>query len=250
MNIVEFCLLLLVFLVTSIVGVVTGSNSLITVPVMFQFNIEPRVAVATNMFGLVFMTAGSTIPFLRQKTVDLKKVSPLLVITAVSSAIGAMLVGYISADGIKTLVSVSMIAVAIFILAKPGAGTSDDERPARPGIIAYGIAFGLGIYGGLFSGGYVTILTVVLVAFFGMRFSESVAATKLVNLVSSGIASILFMWQGLVDYTLGFWLAAAMFVGGYIGAHYAARMNDVWLKRIFLAAVLILALKIIYDLVL
>lgn len=249
MNIAEFALILFIFLVTSVIGVVTGSNSLITVPVMFQFNIEPRVAVATNMFGLVFMTAGSAIPFIRQKTVDLKKVSPLLVITAVSSAIGAMLVGYISAAGIKTLVSVSMIAVAIFVLIKPGSGTSEEARAITPGILAYAIAFALGIYGGLFSGGYVTIMTVVLVAFFGMRFSESIAATKLINLVSSGIATILFMWQGLVDYTLGFWLAATMFIGGYIGAHYAARMNDVWLKRIFLAAVLLLALKIIYDLI-
>ncbi len=249
MNIAEFALILFIFLVTSVIGVVTGSNSLITVPVMFQFNIEPRVAVATNMFGLVFMTAGSAIPFIRQKTVDLKKVSPLLVITAVSSAIGAMLVGYISAAGIKTLVSVSMIAVAIFVLVKQGSGTSEEVGAVRPGILAYVIAFALGIYGGLFSGGYVTIMTVVLVAFFGMRFSESIAATKLINLVSSGIATILFMWQGLVDYTLGFWLAATMFIGGYIGAHYAARMNDVWLKRIFLAAVLLLALKIIYDLI-
>ncbi|KXK00839.1 MAG: hypothetical protein UZ17_ACD001001891 [Acidobacteria bacterium OLB17] len=249
MNTAEFVVLLLVFLATSIIGVVTGSNSLITVPVMFQFHIEPRVAVATNMFGLVFMTAGSTIPFIRQKTVDLKKISPLLAITAVSSAVGAMLVGYISADGIKLIVSASMIAVAIFIFIKPSAGTEDDDKPARPGIAAYSIAFGLGVYGGLFSGGYVTVLTVVLVAFFGMRFSESVAATKLVNLISSGIASILFMWQGLIDYTLGFWLAATMFVGGYIGAHYAAKMNDLWLKRIFLAAVFLLALKIIYDLI-
>lgn len=249
MNIAEFALILFIFLVTSIIGVVTGSNSLITVPVMFQFHIEPRVAVATNMFGLVFMTAGSTIPFIRQKTVDIKKVSPLLIITAVSSAIGAMLVSYISADGIKTLVSISMIAVAIFVLATPGSGTSEEAKAVTPGFLAYAIAFALGIYGGLFSGGYVTIMTVVLVAFFGMRFSESIAATKLINLVSSGIATILFMWQGLVDYTLGFWLAATMFIGGYIGAHYAARMNDVWLKRIFLAAVLLLALKIIYDLI-
>ena len=249
MNIAEFAVLLVIFLATSIVGVVTGSNSLITVPAMFQFHIEPRVAVATNMFGLVFMTAGSTIPFIRQKTVDLKKVSPLLIITAVSSALGAMLVGHISAEGIKTLVSVSMIAVAIFIVVNPGKETTAEVRPARPGVIAYGLIFALGVYGGLFSGGYVTILTVVLVAFFGMRFSESIAATKLVNLVSSTIASVLFMWQGLVDYTLGIWLAAAMFVGGYVGAHYAARMNDVWLKRIFLIAVFLLALKIIFDLV-
>jgi uncharacterized membrane protein YfcA len=50
--------LILIFLVTSAVSVVTGSTSLITVPAMFQFHIEPRIALATNMFALTFMSVG------------------------------------------------------------------------------------------------------------------------------------------------------------------------------------------------
>ena len=37
-----------------------------------------------------------------------------------------------------------------------------------------------------------------------------------------------------------------MFVGAYIGAHYVTRLNDLWLKRIFLTTVFLLAVKI-YD---
>jgi len=40
-----------VFFATAFVGVVTGSNSLITVPAMFQFGIDPKVA------GLVYVSA-------------------------------------------------------------------------------------------------------------------------------------------------------------------------------------------------
>jgi uncharacterized membrane protein YfcA len=45
---------------TSAISVVTGSTSLITVPVMFQFDIDPRTAVATNMFALTFMSVGGS----------------------------------------------------------------------------------------------------------------------------------------------------------------------------------------------
>src|SRR3982751_166917 len=93
-------ILIAVFFLTSVIGVVTGSNSLIAVPVMFQFGIEPRVAVATNMFALVFMAVGGTIPFVRQKKIDYKKVTPLILLTIVSSAAGALLVGRITGDGI------------------------------------------------------------------------------------------------------------------------------------------------------
>jgi uncharacterized membrane protein YfcA len=60
----ELIALIIIFFLTSIVGVVTGSNSLITVPAMLTFGIEPRVALARNMFGLTFLSFGGTLPFL------------------------------------------------------------------------------------------------------------------------------------------------------------------------------------------
>jgi len=241
-------ILVAVFLVTSVVGVVTGSNSLIAVPVMFQFGMEPRVAVATNMFALVFMAAGGTIPFVRQRRIEYRKVTPLIVLTIVSSAIGALLVGMISGSGIKLIVSVAMIAVAHFILLQRDRGVNTDAGPGRFAIpLTYVLVFLLGIYGGLFSGGYVTILTAVCVGTYGMRYGEAVASTKLINVFSSGVATIVFMWQGLVDYKLGLILGLTMFAGAYVGAHYATKLNDVWLRRIFLATVFLLALKTIYD---
>jgi uncharacterized membrane protein YfcA len=55
------------------------------------------------------------------------------------------------------------------------------------------------------------------------------------------------MWQGLVDYKLGVILAVTMFVAAYAGAKIVTKLNDVWLKRIFLLTVLILAVKTIFD---
>ncbi|HXH70655.1 MAG TPA: sulfite exporter TauE/SafE family protein, partial [Pyrinomonadaceae bacterium] len=73
------------------------------------------------------------------------------------------------------------------------------------------------------------------------------ASTKLINVFSSSIASAIFMWQGLVDYKLGAILAVTMFVAAYIGAKTVTKLNDFWLKRIFLGTVLILAIKTIFD---
>ena len=46
------------------------------------------------------------------------------------------------------------------------------------GIVA---AFLLAIYGGLYSGGYVTVLTAAFVAFLGMTYGGAIAATKLIR---------------------------------------------------------------------
>jgi uncharacterized protein len=248
MEIYTLAILILVFFLTSVVGVVTGSNSLIAVPAMFQAGIDPKVAVATNMFGLTFMAIGGTIPFLRQRKLDFRKLSPFVILTLISSALGALLVGVISNQGIKLIVSVAMIAVVIFTLLRHDAGVIADAKPGKYAVpLTYVLVFVLGIYGGLFSGGYVTVLTAVCVGIYGMRYGEAVGSTKLINVFSSGIATVVFMWQGLVDYKLGLILGATMFAGAFAGAHYVTRLNDVWLRRIFLTTVFLLAIKTLYD---
>lgn len=244
-------LMILLFFATSVVGVVTGSNSLVTVPVMFQFGIDEKVAIATNMFGLTFMAIGGTIPFVRKGSIEFRKLTPLVVLTIAGSALGALLVGSITNQSIKVIVSVAMIVMIIFTLARHnGSRTADDgTRSARSPAyaITYVLTFFLAIYGGLYSGGYVTVLTATLVTFAAMSFTESVAATKFINVFSSGIATLIFMWQGLVDYKLGIFFGVSMFVGAFVGAHYATKMNELWLKRIFLTTVMILAVKTLVD---
>ena len=248
MPVSSLIILILLFFIASAIGVVTGSNSLVTVPVMFQFGIDPKVAVATNMFGLTFMSIGATVPFIKHDIIDYKRVLPLIGLTLISSAIGALLVGLITNQSIKLIVSIAMITVAIFTVLKRDAGIAKNAGVSQKAVIfTFILTFLLGIYGGLYSGGYVTVLTTVFVAFFGMTFTEAVASTKFINVFSSLVATLIFMWQGLVDYRLGAILAVVMFIGAFVGAHTVTRINDVWLKRIFLFTVLILAVKTIFD---
>jgi len=244
---IRLFILVAVFFVTSGVSVVTGSTSVITVPVMFQFGIDARVSVATNMFALTFMSFGGTLPFLRTNVVNRRRLPLLIVLTLFGSAIGAMLLLVIPAKVVPLIVSTAIICLAVFSMSYRRSGV--DPSPLLPKqsleIAGYALTFFLGIYGGLFSGGYVTILTAIFVATFRMTFIEAIATTKLINIVSSGIATVIFMGRGLVDYRLGAILGATMFVGGLLGARYAQRLSNLWLRRIYLAAVWLLGLKIL-----
>jgi uncharacterized membrane protein YfcA len=242
-------ILLLLFFVTSVVGVVTGSNSLITVPAMFQFGIDPRVAVATNMFGLTFMSIGGTLPFLGKRTIDRRRLPFLVMLTLAGSILGALLVLLIPSRALPLIISISMISVAAFSLWKRDAGLRSEETPPNrtAEVAAYALTFALGVYGGFFSGGYVTLLTATYVALFRMTFVEAVSTTKIINVFSSSIATAIFMARGLIDYKLGVALAVIMFAGAFVGARVALKLNNIWLRRIFLATVIALALKTILD---
>jgi len=55
-----------------------------------------------------------------------------------------------------------------------------------------------------------------------------------------------FATAGIINYQYGIALLLGMTVGGYIGAHISVKVGNKWLKNIFLIAILIAALKILF----
>jgi uncharacterized membrane protein YfcA len=244
----KVALLIVVFFLTAFVSVVTGSGSLITVPAMIAAGIEPHVAVATNMLALIFLSVGGSLSF-RGRGVIARRVLPYgLLLTAIGSAVGAFLLFDISTRVLQLTIAIAMIIVAVFSFV--GGDTHAEQHPvsAMRRTIGFALTFVLAVYGGLFSGGYVTMLTAVSVACFGLSFIQSVATTKIFNAVSSVVAVAIFARHGLVDYRLGVILGAVMLIGSVIGGKVALRLPAVWLRRIFLITVLGLAAKMVYAL--
>ena len=74
------------------------------------------------------------------------------------------------------------------------------------------------------------------------------ATTKVINVFSSGAATLVFFWRGVVDLKLGIVLGAFMFLGALLGGRIALFLSTVWLRRIFIAAMLGLATKLLLAL--
>lgn len=241
----KFLIVATAFFLTSSVSVVTGSTSLITVPVLIAFGVEPHVAVATNMLALIFMSAGGSLPFARSRVIERRVLPVGVILTVVGSSIGAILLLRIPTRALQLVIAVAMIAVAVFSLLKQESGANQRPVSRMSYTGGYLLTFVLAVYGGFFSGGYVTMLTAVFVLLFGLTFLQAVATTKVINIFSSLVATAIFAWSGIVDYKLGLGLGATMFLGAVVGGHVATRLSAVWLRRIFLLAVIALATKMV-----
>lgn len=249
MSATRLIILACVFFFTSMISVVTGSTSLITVPAMIALGIEAHVAVATNMLALIFMSAGGSLPFLRSGTVDRRYLPLSILLTVVGSILGAFFLLETSTRSLQLVVGIAMIFVAGLMLWRHPDASHPSNGVSRAFIVSgYLATFLLAIYGGFFSGGYVTLLTATFVAFFGMTFHQGVATTKVINVFSSAVATAVFLWRGLVDMRLGVVLGIVMFFGAILGGRAALRLSAIWLRRVFLAAVFALAAKMLLAL--
>ena len=215
---------------------------------MIALGIEAHVSVATNMHALTFMSVGGSLPFMGKGVLTRSRLLPSIVLTMIGSALGALLLLNVPLKGLQITIAVAMIGVAIFSLLNKNLGQTSHDAPAsQAGIIAgYTVTFILAVYGGFFSGGYVTLLTAAFVLLFGMTFLQAVATTKVINVFSSGVATLVFVWRGVVDLKLGIILGVTMFLGALLGSRIALLLSTLWLRRIFIAAVLGLAIKMLF----
>lgn len=241
--------LTVIFFVTSLITVVTGSTSLITIPVMLQFGMEPRTAVATNMFALALLSFGGALPFLGTSTIDRQRVRLQTLLTLAGSLAGALLLFAVPAKWMTLIIPAAMIAVLILLVVEPGSESlkEDPPSPARSRA-GYALVALLAIYGGFLSGGYATLVTASGMLCFRYAFPRAMAMSKILNTASSLIAVAVFAYYRIVDWPLGIVLGAASFAGGLIGAKWAQQMPAKLLRHIFVAAVAVLALKaLVFD---
>jgi uncharacterized membrane protein YfcA len=246
----QILVLCVAMVITGAVGAITGGNSLVNVPIMIMVGMSPRQAVATNMFAVTFMTISATARFAREGLIRFKLAVPLGIIAIVTSAIGAELAVKMPETAVKAIVGVSMAVLVVFMIINPKAAPAGSAAAKQRATAGYVASTLLGIYGGLFSGGYTTLMTFLCVAAFGLTMLEAVAVTKPVNLVSCVAASIVFFAGGLIDLRVGVPLAGANLLGGWLGAHFAVKASQKTVRVLFLASVGALAAKLlVYDVV-
>ncbi len=238
MNIILLCF---IFFLVSIVGVSTGGLSLLTVPLLIFAGLTPVQAVSTNMVGLVFISLSGAAGFRPQ----LKKSSFLMLfklsaISAAASLAGARVLFSVNETLLKNIIGGAIIAVTLSLLFFRDPGLVEVKKGRVKKGIGWILIFTAGIYGGFFSGGYITILSYILIFFWGFTFLRAAAVTKVLNLFSSAAASLYFIYRGSVIFSYALPISAAMFAGGYLGARIALLKGNRWLRKIFLAAAAVL----------
>ncbi len=243
--------LLIVVFLTSVFGVVVGSNSFINIPMMILLlGIPAKQAVATNMFCLIFLSLSGGVKFYRDRKLNLKLLLPLSLITLISSLLGAVLVIRIPDRTMMLIITILMIpfSLLLFVQKETYSHPEPEQISHWRGFFGYVATFVLGIYGGFLSAGYVTMLTLAYINIFRLSLLDAVGITKFINLVSSLVAVVVFAKAGLIDYGMSIPLAISMSLGAWVGASLAIRKGHRLIRNMFIIVMIILALRLLHSL--
>lgn len=249
MSLISVLIVCILSFIVSVFSISVGGTSLITVPVLISLGMISKNAVATNMFALIFLSVSGAVGFRKEIRIsNYKMLAFFSILTLVGSLIGATFVLAIDKDVLNKVIAIMICIMASSFLFKKELGIQEREVKVSKVKFAIGAVsiFILGIYGGFFSGGYVTLLSYMLILILGLNFLQVAFITKIFNIFSSTVACAFFYYHGLIDFSVGIPLAISMSSGAFLGAKLAIAKGNLWVRNLFILAIISLAIKLLF----
>lgn len=232
---------------------IVGGGSSVTLPALLSTGVDPHTAVATNRLAMVVMTGTGSVKYAQERKVNVRLAIPLSLLAAVGGLAGALILLQVEKRVIEPFLGAMMLVLVLLLFLRKDLGRHTQEFPMTKArwVIAVPLALVLGGYVGFLGLGAATMTTFTLV--FGLRkgFLRAMGTAQWLVFSASLAASATFLIRnfgnvkGLIDFMIFLALAPAMLVGAWGGVKFAVKVGDVWVKRIFSAAVTLMALWLI-----
>jgi hypothetical protein len=207
--------------------------------------------LGTNKAASIWGTGTAVLQYAPRIGIPWRSILPAATIAFVTALGGAMLVSYLGGARLEPIMLILLVGVTLYTAMTPDLGhlhapafTAHRER-------SLGVVVGalLGFYDGFFGPGTGSMLMIAFVLVFGDSLTRASGNAKAVNLASNLAALLLFALRGAVVWRIALPMAAANALGSFVGARFALKGGDKFVRIIVLGVVTLLVLKMAYDLV-
>jgi len=243
----QIAVLFLTGLTAGFVDTLAGGGGLITLPVLLNFCPNPVLALGTNKLQSTFGSSSATFHFARAGQLNYHELCRAWLLAFTGSLLGTLLVQHFDPTWLKHLVPLVLLAVAIFVWARPQLGELDRHPRLTRTQFDFGCAFGIGLYDGFLGPGTGTFLALAFMLGLGFNLARATANTKALNWASNAASLSLFLLAHQVWFAAGLIMGAGQWLGARAGSHMVITRGTRFIRPVFLTMVLILTLKLIYD---
>jgi len=242
MDFITLILTMLVGVVAGFLNTIAGGGSLLTLPFLVFLGLEASVANATNRVAILLQNVVGTLRFRRKGVLDLKEAMFLAFPALLGAVLGTYVVINIEERFLKLVIAAVISIMAFLLVFKPKMWETQKEKHF-PIWAKVPIFFLIGVYGGFIQAGVGFILIWALVGVVGKDLVRANALKVAIVLAYTTVSLALFMSKGMVDFAIGFSLAAGNMCGAYIGAWFAVSKGNRWIRYILAAAVFVSAIR-------
>jgi uncharacterized protein len=250
MDLTQLIVIFFASMITSTFGTLVGGSSLITIPLLIVMGLPPHTAISTDRIGTAGIGIAGLYSFHRKGMMRYRLAFTIGIPCLIGGFIGANLALQIGPELLKKIIVALTVVFLIVLMANPRLGVAAaTNRAPTAGRNALGafLALAVGIYGGFYGAGAGTLLGYILVLVFRQTFLESAANNKVAGLLMSATSAATYAYHGAVHLPLAVAMFAGCCIGSYVSAQYSDRLGNVWIKRLFIAVIVIMATKLLMS---
>lgn len=235
-----------------VVDAVVGGGGLIQIPMLLtQFSATPiPVLFGTNKISSVAGTSAAMVHYAREVRIPWFVILPATAAALAGSWGGAALVAWLPRAWMQPLVLAMMIGAAVYTFMKKDFGHAETRELVAAdrwkGVL---LGLAIGLYDGFFGPGTGSFLLFAFVRLFGMDFLKATACAKVINVATNIAAIAFFVSHGPILWGLGLMMAVCNFLGGRTGAALAIRHGSGFIRKSFLAVVVVLIAKLAWGMI-
>jgi len=223
-----------------------GSVSLISFPLVLLTGLPVHVAIATNRFASIMLELASAAKYYQEKKLNLKLGLRFGAIAAVGALIGSNVVVNVDEKYLNLATSLLLVLVFLFFVFRNNLGLEEKKWNPRHWLMPSVAIFLLGIYGGFFGAGFGTFISTILILL-GFDFLKSAAMSRVVGLMMSVAATVVFAYNGLIHYPYAIVLGMGMAIGGWTGAGIGIEKGNRYIRSLFILVVLLTSAKLVWT---
>ena len=249
MEIYRLLIMFLVAIVVSAFGTLIGGSSLVTIPLLMLLGLPPHTAIGTDRFGIIGVGVAGWYKFQKKGLINYRLGLFVAVPVLFGSALGSNIVLQISQSVLKNVIIATNIILVVFLVFNRSIGVEKRQAPlqTKDYVIGATLSFLVGVYGGFYGALAGTFSLYIFLMWFRQTFIDSAASMKIASVFMTVTAASVFALNDAVDYYLGSAMLVGCMIGSYLGAHYSEKIGNVWVKRMFIAFVLIALAKLLIS---
>ena len=242
-----FALILTAF-IAGIIDALAGGGGLITVPVLIAVGIPPVEALATNKLQGCAGTLSASYHFIKTRQVSLHDMRLAIIMTALGSLSGTLLVSYIDGSALIKIIPAVLIFVAAFFFALPKLQPWI-AKLVRIDMLYFAVfaGFSIGFYDGLIGPGTGAFFSTAFICLMGYSLIAATAHTKVLNATSNVASLIVFSFSGHVLWGVGVAMGAGQWFGAQIGSRLVITRGNTLIRPLVIVMCIALSIKLLLS---
>lgn len=238
-------------LIATVVSTVGIGGGILWMPfLMIVLKLRPDTAVVTSLCIQMAGMGSGTLAYWRQKEIDVRLMLLLLAITIPGIALGACLTRMLAAAHFELILGILTLGTAlIFVSANHRYGLRGGHRVDIRKVKKYGLTIStMSVASGMLSVSIGEWLVPILNGKLSLRMTVAVA-TSVATIFGTCVLGATFhgFMGGRPNVDALLWALPGVIIGGQLGPAIAGRINDRYLKDIFIFLLTIVGIHLIYN---